>query len=61
MISTAPRLILQRTGKGCDNIVAYRTKEVGTLAVMEDQEPCRVLNGTAVRIRQAPLLQPLRN
>ena len=47
--------------KGRDNISTYRTKEVGTLAVMEDQEPCRVLNGTAVRIRQAPLLQPLRN
>jgi hypothetical protein len=37
--------------KGRDNISTYRTKEVGILAIMEDQEPCRVLNGTAVRIR----------
>ena len=43
--------------KGRDNISTYRTKEVGILAIMEDQEPCRVLNGTAVRIRQAPLLK----
>ena len=44
-------------GLGRDNISTYRTKEVGILTIMEDQEPCRVLNGTAVRIRQAPLLK----
>ena len=43
--------------KGRDNISTYRTKEVGILAIMEDQEPCRVLNGTAVRIRQEPHLK----
>ena len=41
--------------KGRDNISTYRTKEVGTLAVMEDQEPCRVLNGTAVRLTNSLL------